>query len=271
MMRRQIKEIYATCSENQGEFFDVDNTIGYCIQDDCIRWKKIEIYGSKRELLDTEYGTITNGDHSKLEKIGDIVGYLILGKQIYADGELIYDICDDVDGDLEYVASTLMDSGEPLDDDPAQDIFYIHEFSMSENFPDLPLKARILDELPHICLRLFHVKPDILAFFPTPMPYDDTDEDDKARREAVMELSAQKINSVFSDILDGEKASPKKVIELGAVREFSDDEMNMIMGRRRPGRSYPESAKDSGEFKFYETNGFIEAGDSRLLYKQIWE
>lgn len=46
-------------------------------------------------------------------------------------------------------------------------------------------------------------------------------------------------------------------------------ELNIIMGRRRPKRSYPESAKDQREFEFYQANGFIEAGYSRLLYKQV--
>lgn len=103
------------------------------------------------------------------------------------------------------------------------------------------------------------------------MTYDDTDEDDKARKLAVMELSRKKLDAAFSDMIEREDKLSKNVIEFGTVRDFSDDELNIIIGRRRAGKSYPESAKDLKEFEFYEANGFIEAGDSRLLYKQVEE
>jgi hypothetical protein len=68
-----------------------------------------------------------------------------------------------------------------------------------------------------------------------------------------------------------EKSMPQNVINLGSRRDFTDDEFNMILGRRRSGVSYPEKAKDNSEFSFYEKAGFREACDSRLLYKMVEE
>jgi hypothetical protein len=62
-----------------------------------------------------------------------------------------------------------------------------------------------LDELPHRCLHFFHIKPDLLAFFPAPLDYDDTDENDDARKSAVMELASQNLNAAFSFMLDEEE------------------------------------------------------------------
>ena len=42
-----------------------------------------------------------------------------------------------------------------------------------------------------------------------------------------------------------------------------------LMRRRHSGSSYPEAAKDKEEYAFYATNGFVEANDSRLLYKYV--
>lgn len=260
----KIKGVYATCSNVHGAFFKLSDSRDYCAQDDCISLKNIRLFGYKKELTYAEHEAIDNGDYSILESIGEITGYLILGREIDAHDEHIYNICDDVDGELEYMASALCDDGEPLDMDPAQDIFYIHEFSINEGFSEPKLKARILAELPVLCLRLFHVAPDLLAFYPSPQPYD-IDESDKARERVAVELVRQKLDLAFDDTTDSE---PSNVIEMAAVREFSEDEISMVMGRRRPGVSYPESAKDEYEFEFYMANGFKESGNSRVLYKQ---
>lgn len=51
------------------------------------------------------------------------------------------------------------------------------------------------------------------------------------------------------------------------IMRLDEDELKLIMGRRHSGSSYPEEAKDCKEYAFYESNGFEEAGNSRLLYK----
>lgn len=59
------------------------------------------------------------------------------------------------------------------------------------------------------------------------------------------------------------------MINFGDAYQFTEDELNMVMGRRHSESSYPEKAKDRKEYEFYEANGFEEIGDSRLLYKYI--
>lgn len=50
--------------------------------------------------------------------------------------------------------------------------------------------------------------------------------------------------------------------------DFSEDEINLIMGRRSHLSEYPESFKDPELFRFFEKCGFHEVSGSRLLFRK---
>ena len=155
--------------------------------------------------------------------------------------------------------------------DPYQDIYYIHEFKMLPNYDNEFLKNRIIEELPGLILKLLHVVPDIIAYYPAPLEYE-PDPDKESRYDTLQAIVAQRLNSLTNSIDVDEKEKQdidKKMLKFGDIYQFSDDEINYIMGRRNSGSSYPEEAKDKKEYIFYESHGFQEVGDSRLLYKEV--
>ena len=183
------------------------------------------------------------------------------------------EICDDVDGDLEYTISALSDKDGPLNaetGDAYQDVYYIDELKMETSYNDASLKSRIIEELPTLIFTLFHVTPDLLAFYPAPLEYT-PDPSKRAKYQALQGIAAQKIDSAIDAITTkgAKKQEDEKTLNFAAVYQFSEDELNLIMRRRYSGSSYPKEAKDMKEYDFYEANGFQEAGDSRLLYKHI--
>lgn len=190
-----------------------------------------------------------------------------------SEGENPWVICDDLDADFEYTISALMDEGGPLnseDGDPEQDIYYIREFEMVPDYNDIKLKSKIIHELPNFIFTFLHVNPELLAFYPAPLEYP-PDENLEARYQALNSIRAQKIETAFGSIISGDskKKSNDNVANFGDAYQFTEDEFNMVMGRRHSESSYPEEAKDRKEYEFYEANEFEEVGDSRLLYKYI--
>lgn len=172
--------------------------------------------------------------------------------------------------------SALSDIEGPLNSDngePYQDVYYIHELNMLPSYDDKLLKNKIIDELPKIIISLLHVSPEIIAYYPSPLEYE-RDPDELARKKALNLFAAQKIEAATKrmNLNNDDISEDNKIINFGDRYPFSDDEINIIMGRRHSGSSYPEEVKDKSKFAFYEANGFIEAGDSRLLYRYTdWE
>jgi hypothetical protein len=272
---KKFESICADCTTQQNILFRMDSDYedNYDCVDTCIIWNTINFYGVPFNLSDDQLNDIYSGDYKNAVKIGEIFGCLILCKQMIKEGYDPLEVCDDSNGDLEYTISALSDEGEPLnedDGDSEQDVYYIHEFKMVKEYDDAPLKSRILEELPGLILSLLHDAPDILAFYPEPLEYE-PDKSQEERHEVLRNIAADKIDSAFGGMI-GEKKTGKdseNVVKFADAYQFSEDELNYIMGRRNPGSSYPEQAKDQKEFAFYEANGFEEIGNSRLLYKEV--
>lgn len=260
-----------SCDDNHIIDFESDYD-DYDCHDTCVVWNNIIFYGIPFDILDDNMGSIYEGDYKDAVKIGELFGCLILCRQIIDENEEPLIICDDIDGDLEYTISALSDDGplNPEQGDPYQDVYYIHELKMKEGYDEVPLKSRIINDLPQLILKFCHVLPDILAFYSSPLEYT-RDPDKEARYKALQHIHSQKISSVFEEII-GEKQKGKEdnIVKFGDSYRFTEDEVNMVMGRRHSGSSYPEEAKNMDEYAFYEANGFEEAGDSRLLYKCVW-
>jgi hypothetical protein len=236
----------------------------------CILWNNITFHGVPDDLSDTELEDINNGDYTKTVKIGSIFGCLILCKQMLMEGQDPWEICDDENGDLEYTLSALKGPEGPLneeDGDPWLDIYYIHEWKMERGYNTASMKSKLLDLLPNITLMLFHVKPDILAYFPSPLKYE-PDPNEQARQEALGKIISQKMETYFENIIDQDSSKKESnVRNFSEAYVLSEDEINYFLGRKQSGPPYPESAKNRKEFSFFE--GFEEAGDSYLLYKYV--
>lgn len=205
--------------------------------DSCITWDTITFYGVPYDLSDQALDNIHNGDYTDAIKIGSMYGCLILCKQMLAEGEDPWEICDDVHGDLEYTISALKDPECPLnedDGDPYQDVYYIHEWEMEKGHNSAALKAEILDRLPNIILMLFQVKPDILAYYPSPLKYT-PDPDQEARYEALQNIGKQKLEAAFSFLKDEDsegETSESNVKSFGVAYKLSTNELNYLMRRR---------------------------------------
>ncbi len=248
---------------------DSDSWNNYDCHETCIIWHNMKFYGVPVGLSETEWEEVYVDDSDKIFEIGEIHGNLILCKSILDNDEDPWQLCDDIDGDLEYTISALQDSSGPLnpiDGEPYQDVYYIHRFELIMDYDDVELKSNIINELPNLIFTLLHVKPDILAYYPSPLEYS-VDSAFNDRQMALQHIVMQKLSVPNKG--DSNENNKRKIVDFGRKYRFSEDEMNIIMGRRNSESSYPEEAKDLKEFEFYIINGFKEAGDSRLLYKCV--
>ena len=254
--KSDIHEIFAVLRTEDHDRFTMDGDSLYDCHDTCIIWNEFEFYGVREDLTDEQADAVSDGDYSSAEKIGNLRGCLILCGQMIDEGEDPYIICDDEHADLEYTISALRDLDGPLEDDPAQNVFYIDEFSCDTK----KIKAVILKRLPWTILKLMHVLPDILAFYPTPNEFE-REEDE--RYNALQHIVRQKMEN----IIEKDQKEKSTIIPFGANYPLTGDEVNMLMGRRNSRSGYPEQAKNNKEFQFYEKSGFKEYSDSGLLYK----
>lgn len=243
-------------------------------QDTCVHWLKFKILGYPEELSDDERTAVYEGTSSRGVKIGSVFGCLVLCREILDQGEDPYRICDDVDADLEYMMSALVEDAGPMNPfkgDPYQDVFYIHTIEFETGYQNLRLKKRIVKEIPDILLSLENVRPTVLAYYPSPL---EDQEEDEAYQEKSRILSALACDKVEARIPHGlndasEEPDSKRVKRFGQYYRFTDDEVNIVLGRRNSYSYYEETRKNLPEFHFFESCGFQEIGDSRLLFIEI--
>jgi hypothetical protein len=101
------------------------------------------------------------------EKIGTVSGHLILSSQIIQDGWDPVAICDDINEDLRYVMATMSSPSGPLYQYSAlsdENVLYIHEIIMEPDYEAPELKGRVVRELPWLCMRFMHIRPEIIAY-----------------------------------------------------------------------------------------------------------
>ena len=212
----------------------------------------IHLYGIPDNLSESDVENIYNGGSDKSVYIGEIIGTLILGNQMSEDGEDFLMLCDDMSADLSYVASSFI--YEDLIDvniGVSADIYYIYELEMEKGFDDNELKQQILEKLPYILFILYHVKPQYLAYYP--LPLDKSDADALIPKHSVSVKLDPKITA------NGVPADNANIL-------LNDDELDTLVEGNAP---YPVSAKNTELWKFYESCGFEEIGNTRMLYKEI--
>ena len=236
-------------------------------ESDYIKYYSIGIFGIPHGLSEEEEDNIFS-DPEKAVRIGTIEGYLILGEEIERRGYNLYDMCDEINADLEYVISALCESGgvmqahnitRPLN------IFYIHEVEFeNEEFRDMML-TDILIELPDIMFSHTNILPEMMIYYPHPLPYDTRlmDIQKAIASETVSQVLARnaKLEAIQEDpTIDSDYDNEEPHLAL------SQDQINMVMGKRVEGDSYPESAKDLPLWGYYELAGFSEWKNTRVLY-----
>jgi hypothetical protein len=268
----EFQSICADCSDRKSHIFfmDRDYPENDCA-DNCVIWNNIVFYGIPFDLSDEQMNCVDEGDYRDAIKIGEMHGCIILCKQILDDGCDPMETCDDVDGDLEYIISALCDEEGPLNaetGDAYQDIYYIDELKMEQSYNYTSIRSRIIDELPTVIRTFFHFTPDLIAYYPAPLEYALEPSVD-AKYQILGDLAAQKIDIALEAVTAKGPRKHENILNFADAYQFSEDELNIVMGRRNSGSSYPEEVKDKEEYAFYEANGFEEAGESRLLYKHV--
>jgi len=136
-------------------------------------WANWGIYSAVKKLSDDERDSLYNSSGDDLlVKIASISGCLILCGTIIDDGYDPWQVCDDIDGNLEYTISALQDENCPMNEEygePYVNVFYIHEFDMEKEYENAEIKSRMLSELPNIIMKYLHNSTDILAYIAAPI------------------------------------------------------------------------------------------------------
>lgn len=147
----------------------------------------------------TDEQTALNGD-----AVGSVSGMLVLGREIellipdqmaeQAHDNYLNLICDDMSADLGYVVSALLEDDGPLcliNTIFGIDHFYIDEISVSD--PDL--LSVILAELPKMIFTHMHSFPDILSYYPMPLPH----EQQKTKSQRIVEKVAKLTQAAIAE------------------------------------------------------------------------
>ena len=108
------------------------------------------------EDCESEADSIKNGG----QKIAEVVLTAIHGEALCKMKKNLLDYFDSISGDLGYVAESLLEERISL----AKDIVYINSVDLVDGNEDILTRARIIKELPRICLRRFGFVPYLLAY-----------------------------------------------------------------------------------------------------------
>lgn len=276
--KRSFSQVFAESNDDHHHMFSLEDEGDQEIHDTCVLQSQIDFFGVDEDADEDFYEKIYVDDRSDLTKIGSVNGTLILYKEIEALGEDPLAICDDLDGDLEFTISALREKKGPLSikkDSANNNVFYIRDFVMMEEFAhDQKLKSKILQQLPEVIFALLHARPGILAYIPE-MPRSPEQikrDEERARAFELVDINAEDyipFSNPYDFISDEHSEDRQNPFDFGRVTRYSEDEINEMMGRRTDKVPYPEELKNREEFDFFEANGFMEAGETRLLYKKL--
>ena len=239
--QEHFRDVFTYSIDHTSHSFEYED-INY--ESDYIKYYSIGIFGIPHGLSEEEEDRMFS-DPDKAVHIGTIEGYLILSEEIERRGYNLYDMCDEINADLEYVISALCESGGVMqahDIHRPLNIFYIHEVEFeNEEFRDM-LLTDILINLPDIMFSHTNILPEMMIYYPRPLPYDTrmkeiqnaiAVETSTQLRARVEKLKAMEEDPTIDSDYDDE---PQLAL--------SKDQINILMGKRVEGDSYPEAAKD---------------------------
>lgn len=205
------------------------------------------------------FESVFSGESTDTEiNIAALTGQLILGREMNADGDyILYDVCDAESGDLEYVASALEEVYEyPCSPITENNFLYIQSVKIADEFRDYA--EEIFENLPAIIQKGTNAFPDIMLYYPEPVKYE---------QNIFFKIRHDMAGIAFREIMDD---AAENTTDSEVKLTMDEDQINHILGRRVKDETYPESAKNRVEWDLFESLGFREFNDSRLLMKQIW-
>lgn len=262
--QKHFNDIFTCSVDNSRHSFEYDELN---FDSDYIKYYSIDICGIPHGL-DEDAEDKMFSDPETAVHIGKIEGYLILAEEIERRGHNLYDMCDALDADLEYVISALCEGGGVIQAHNINrplNIFYIHEVEFdNEEFEDM-MELDILTSLPDIIFSHTNIYPEMMIYYPRPLPYDTRLKDiQKAiATETVSQILTRKakLDAIQEDpTIDSDYDNDDQHLAL------SNDQINMVMGKRVEGDSYPEEAKDPALWESYELAGFSEWKNTRVMY-----
>ena len=163
LVRHHCQDVIAFAADSKpGDLLDDEYPKPYLIH------VSLEFFGVAADDECAVYEAMDSGDYNNCTKIGSLWGHFIACHQMFLDGYDIFTVCDDESADLANVVSMLSEVGGPLSEDewdPAQDIFYIHEFVIEESLRQQGIGTRLLQELPFIIKRFLNLTPHIFAYY----------------------------------------------------------------------------------------------------------
>lgn len=219
------------------------------------------------------YGIPAHWDEEKIEEaidcenaaipLGEISGYLVLGQALSLIGGDILEYCDNADELLENAASALMEENGPLNE--YSNLFHIISFTISEEVEESDLHT-LLVELPDIIFTHMHVTPDIISVSPAPLPHE------KSKLEQVQEVLAMMAYHETSKRLEkqtfGSEDDCDDEDENTPQIQISPEQLNIALGRRNTGDSYPTEYIDKDAWKPFVDAGYEEWRNTRVLCKE---
>ncbi len=255
----KFKEIYTVAEEESRHILGFEDEY----ECDCIIECHMEIYGVPENVDGGKADDMINQPELALS-IGTVDGYLIPAEEIERRGLDLYQICDDLSGDLEFMYSALSEEGGPeteFDIDRTLNIFYIHEIEIKKEYMNNKLFNTILMEVPEMVLAHYHIFPELLTYYPAPLPYEDKLRE--VKRHFATAAAAEVMERMDGGGIDEDDGQPHLIM--------TPEQIDMVMGRRLKGETYPESAKNLKIWELYEKAGFREWLNTRLLYRFMLE
>lgn len=156
----QAESVYFYPDDKAGSSYEEGEPEEYILP---IFWEFFAVPKDNEEIFNN---ALEDGNLSECIKLGTLRADLILCGEMLSDGcDPLY-LCDAVSGDLECMMSIMTSDGGPLNDemgDQFEDILYIHELDIENKHNQV--KSRILQELPYLCRKLMHIKPDIISYY----------------------------------------------------------------------------------------------------------
>lgn len=125
-----------------------------------------EFWGIPKED-DDAFVEAMEDDFSNCVKLGEMVGQLVLGEEMFSDGHDPVAMCDDLDADLGYMMYHLTKENGPLNEEtgePYENVLYIMELTVDPAVRNQNVGSRILRELPWLCKKLVHITPGIISY-----------------------------------------------------------------------------------------------------------
>lgn len=189
--------------------------------------------------------------------VGTIRGWLILGQEIerrkpgpFVQGEWFMNLlCSGMSADLGFVVSALRKDCGPLDSIGGVNHFCITEVS----FMCQELLPVILESLPEIVFRHLHVFPELVSYYPKPLPHEDV--------HLVID------DTSLTDLTGNMLAYLAISDETGMEYEMTSEQIVHLRGLYENATSYPAQYIDMSLWEPFWNAGFTEYENTRVLYR----